>query len=343
MAREKIPTSQKTQADVFREFQIAMTKCAAKDRKDWSAELKKEQTTIWAARLYDPRLKGPLHFYAQDHTGLPMRKVPTMVPNSELFYSTLLLFNRFEETDWESQDRYPEDYVGEWPPRQRADLLGYRGQRAFPSGKHISYLKPPKAQWYDPKPQDWWLFFEIRFNEHTGYGMYAREWLAGKQWLGQYTGKLRPKDATVPDEETQYNFEISIGKLQENERRQPRCWVDATREGSVFRFMAHSCEPNAAVEERVDAQDERILGVYSIRDIQANEAVTIDYGMGWFAGDQDCVAEDMDLSGAVLQKSKKEAIQNGKMRKSKSSRPDHQDKNRKRVAKPKRKKNVLQK
>ncbi|KAH6638831.1 hypothetical protein C7974DRAFT_352838 [Boeremia exigua] len=83
-------------------------------------------------------------------------------------------------------------------------------------------------------------------------------------------------------------FGIGIGQRTVDDALQPMAWVDATRKGSIFRFMAHSCEPNAQVRATRVGMHNRILAVYTTRPIAANEPITIDYGTDWFTGENWC-------------------------------------------------------
>ena len=141
--------------------------------------------------------------------------------------------------------------------------------------------------WVGRMFQLWHENIDIRLAERTGYGLYARKSLAAKIFIGEYTGVLLPIDEELPDENTVYQFVINIGKLQTKRNApQPKCWVDATKKGSIFRLMAHSCSPNAEVTEAHVSTHNRVLAVRTIRPVLANEAITIDYGERWLTGKQ---------------------------------------------------------
>jgi hypothetical protein len=64
-----------------------------------------------------------------------------------------------------------------------------------------------------------------------------------------------------------------------------KCEIDGARSGSAFRFLNHSCDPNAALFVGRVGTDRRVKYVMAIRDIEEGEAVTIDYGWKWKASD----------------------------------------------------------
>jgi hypothetical protein len=245
-------------------------------------EVTKEQVIFYLEKLYSSAIKGDRYFYAQDEQGLPEHRVETRIANIE-FYCKLLDCNQFNPDTWRSTPR-PANFIGIWPPREPADLLGL--QKGKCSRRKV-------ATWNDPGNQFFYESINIRKDPITGYGLYARKKILGGQWIGQYAGILVPRDDTLPEELTVYQFGIDIGKplgkkLQGKKATQPTCWVDATKAGSCFRFMAHSCEPNAEITEESDHEGNRILAVGTLCDITEGEPITINYGTDWFTGNDKC-------------------------------------------------------
>ena len=127
----------------------------------------------------------------------------------------------------------------------------------------------------------------------TGYGLFARANFAADQVLGEYTGELVPHDRTKPTEETRYNADIPMGKAKLTTKgtlacRQPLCTIDASRGGSVFRFLNHSCEANAALILGRIGMGRRIMMVVATRRVRDGEEITIDYGDGYFQPGECC-------------------------------------------------------
>lgn len=131
----------------------------------------------------------------------------------------------------------------------------------------------------------WWDNIRISRNESKGYGLRARHPIPEMTIMGEYTGELKPKNPDKPDEKTQYHFEIDFsdkveGVGEEVEGGDPamRCWLDATRTGSVFRFMNHNCDPNAVVRPGRCGMHNRIIFVCTKTSIAEGEEITINYG-----------------------------------------------------------------
>ena len=52
--------------------------------------------------------------------------------------------------------------------------------------------------------------------------------------------------------------------------------IDATKKGSISRFINHSCDPNAETQKWTVSGEVRI-GFFSIKDIKKGEEITFDY------------------------------------------------------------------
>jgi hypothetical protein len=249
-------------------------------------------------QLYALDLEGEIYFYEQDVDGLPIGRVQTKIGDEEPFYSTLLIRNILDASAWE-QVGLPSNFEGGiWPPCTRADLLGCKTMNELcaecdPEDTHNdSNCDDVYFSWIERRLDLWFKNFDIRLAEYTGYGLYARNKIPCRWILGEYTGIMLPIDKSLTNDQTVYQFGINIGKLQSVTKfgpTQPMCWVDATRKGSVFRFMAHSCNPNAVVVEARCGLHNRILSVRTLRDILPGEEITINYGSEWFStSEQPC-------------------------------------------------------
>jgi SET domain-containing protein len=110
--------------------------------------------------------------------------------------------------------------------------------------------------------------------------------------MGEYTGELKPKNPDKPDEKTQYHFEIDFSDEVEGGDPTMRCWLDANRTGSVFRFVNHNCDPNAVVRPGRCGMHNRIIFVSTKRSIAEGEEMTINYGSQWFSTPEEpCLCE----------------------------------------------------
>lgn len=255
----------------------------------------KFKLTTYLGHLYSCRFKGEIHFYAQDKDGFPVEKIPTVIARGTPFYSTLLTNNLFSPKAWESSKHLrPDTYIGHWPPNNHVGLFGF-GLRAGKADRiswpKIARIDRPDVEHsilVDEMLQFWYGNIDIRYNENIGYGLEARKSIPTGTYIGEYTGELVPYDESVPDEETEYQFGISIGKPRDVYEHQAKCWVDATRKGSIFRFAAHSCDPNATVIEQWQGAYNRKLLIRTDREIAPGEAITLSYGEEWFRGEQRC-------------------------------------------------------
>lgn len=253
----------------------------------------RERVPSYIEALYSLELEGRIFFYEQDQDGFPTRRVDTNIPAIGRFEPTMLIRNIVDASAWKNIE-WPDNFTGGFfPPSTRSDLLGCKSlnelcaecdhNNRYNDSNNDGYYHA----WVQRVFRVWHKNIDIRLSSHTGYGLYARRPLEQRIVLGEYTGVLVPHDDDLPNDQCVYQFDINIGHLQENEG-QPVCWVDATKKGSIFRFMAHSCVPNAEVEQARIGTHHRVLAVRTIRPIKINEPITINYGAEWFKGEQRC-------------------------------------------------------
>jgi hypothetical protein len=123
-----------------------------------------------------------------------------------------------------------------------------------------------------------------------GYGGFARGRIPAGAAVGEFTGRVLPRKAKRSDEEDQYHSGIIIGAFNGEYDGHPSAWIDYTTTGSVARFYNHSCEPNAAIYEFRCGMNHRIVVFESLRVIEEEEEITVDYGSKWFdSEDQRCL------------------------------------------------------
>lgn len=114
--------------------------------------------------------------------------------------------------------------------------------------------------------KSWQRLFKIaRSAPGAGLGLFARVPIEAGDFVIEYTGTRIP--TSVADEmTTRYLFEI-------NEE-----WtLDGSGRDNVARYINHSCEPNC----ESSLENERI-NIYALRDIDAGEELTFDYGDEYF-------------------------------------------------------------
>jgi hypothetical protein len=132
------------------------------DRND--GEATKEQTKFYLKKLYSTDVKGDRYFYAQDEQGLPEHRAETRIANTE-FYCKLLDCNQLNPDTWRST-LHPTNFIGIWPSRELADLLGFYEGKC--SRRNV-------GTWNDPGNQFLFESINIRKDPVTGYGLYARK------------------------------------------------------------------------------------------------------------------------------------------------------------------------
>ena len=102
------------------------------------------------------------------------------------------------------------------------------------------------------------------------WGLVAAEPLAKKSFiiecLGELVDREEAKDRFAKARDGYFMAVSSLGLV-----------VDATKTGSAARFANHSEEPNCVIETWKCGIDER-YGLFALREIQENEALTYDHG-----------------------------------------------------------------
>ena len=92
--------------------------------------------------------------------------------------------------------------------------------------------------------------------------------------LGEYMGDIHPFDQSP----TPYSVEVDIAPASASEPRVVAI-IDASSMGNVFRFLNHSCEPNAQLLVARVGRSLRVI-VEAIQEIKLYQEITVDYGPG---------------------------------------------------------------
>jgi hypothetical protein len=109
--------------------------------------------------------------------------------------------------------------------------------------------------------------FEIRdAAEGVGKGLFALVPIRKGDFILEYTGKKIPTKVADDMEEARYLFEIDS-----------KWTIDGEDESNTARYINHGCEPNVEAE----VHDGHIL-ITAVRDIEAGEELTIDYGEEYY-------------------------------------------------------------
>lgn len=274
-----------TQKDVFEAIRRYVDKKGvdyAKGKLDW-----------FHKRLYALDLEGKVYFYAQDRDGIPVARAYTIIDGTES-YSTMLVRNQLDAEAWENLPQPANWQWSAWPPKKQNDLLGCRSifEHCAECG---DLMKRDEActdddyfKWVLRKLDFWHKAINIRHHQRTGFGLYARKDIRKGTTMGEYTGMIVPWYNRNNDDKSKYYMQIGCGPNIPNSKEMFHCHLDGTERGSVFRFMNHSCEPNAEMREMRCGYHNRINVVVATRAIKADEQITISYGNDWFDDENPC-------------------------------------------------------
>ncbi|KAJ4352288.1 vacuolar membrane-associated protein iml1 [Didymosphaeria variabile] len=224
-----------------------------------------------------------------DSKGLPVVPVRQVI-NANHVIPTLLKQNALNASHW-AEIKKPTYHIGKWPPTSVEDILGSpaKEEECGVCDKDTSACDCDcDYQQWSAQMQIFWIEnIRISLTPSKGYGVFARSDFKANQVLGEYTGELVPIDKTRSDEETQYLANINIGKASLTQKgtlacRQPYCCIDAASKGSVFRFLNHSCDHNAALILGRIGMSRRVMMIQTTKPIAEGEEITIDYGPEYF-------------------------------------------------------------
>ncbi|CAD6193958.1 unnamed protein product [Caenorhabditis auriculariae] len=110
-----------------------------------------------------------------------------------------------------------------------------------------------------------------------GWGVRSSVDIPEGAFVGEYTGELINDDEAALRKDNTFLFETVIGMETYT--------IDAKFYGNYTRFINHSCEPNVKVANVCwDAcQDQLVhMCLFSVKEIETGEELTIDYGDAWW-------------------------------------------------------------
>jgi uncharacterized protein len=109
------------------------------------------------------------------------------------------------------------------------------------------------------------MTFKIKRSSIDGKGLFAAKPLPARKKIGEFVGELITTREARKRAKTKKR--ISIVELDH------KLAIDGSGPENVFRYLNHSCSPNAYI--RIF---QRHIEVYALRKIAAGEEVTCDYG-----------------------------------------------------------------
>jgi len=108
-------------------------------------------------------------------------------------------------------------------------------------------------------------------NSKKGYGLFAKNDIKKKKWIGQYSGYIR-SSTPRKDQKNAYCFEYVTGyKYPEN------FTIDAKKKGNLTRFINHSYQPNLK-PSLIYFGPILLIGFFTNQNIKEGEELTYDYG-----------------------------------------------------------------
>lgn len=162
-------------------------------------------------------------------------------------------------------------------------------------GKHCANQRFQRKEYAD---------INVIKTEKKGYGVRAQHDLEPNAFVYEYIGEVIDEKAFKKrmiqyDEEGIKHFYFMM--IQKGE------FVDATKKGSLGRFLNHSCNPNCYVEKWVVGNKLR-MGIFAKRNIQANEELTFNYNVDRYgATAQPCYCGESNCIGFIGGKTQTES------------------------------------
>lgn len=123
---------------------------------------------------------------------------------------------------------------------------------------------------------------EVRVTAGRGWGLFAGEDIKAGQFLVEYCGEvLSDRDVSRRLEKYAAEGEANayILKLSGSEV------IDATKKGSLGRFMNHSCAPNC-ITRKWNVLGEVRVGIFTAVDVRAGTELVYDYNFEWYGGEK---------------------------------------------------------
>jgi SET domain-containing protein len=99
--------------------------------------------------------------------------------------------------------------------------------------------------------------------------------------LGEYLGEVKVEAIRKKDKQNNNGYIMQLCESCETHPKS-RVIIEASRYGSMMRFLNHSCMPTARFHEVTDGRHRTVVAI-SCRAISAGEEVTVDYSRTlWF-------------------------------------------------------------
>ncbi|CAA0808838.1 Histone-lysine N-methyltransferase ASHH1 [Striga hermonthica] len=140
-----------------------------------------------------------------------------------------------------------------------------------PCGEHCSNQKFQKCEYAETK-----LFK----TEGRGWGLVANQKIKAGQFIIEYCGEVISSEVAKQRSQTyeaQGLTDAYIISLNANH------FIDATKKGSLARFINHSCQPNCETRKWTVLGETRV-GIFAKEDIACGTELAYDYNFEWYGG-----------------------------------------------------------
>ncbi|XP_050208267.1 histone-lysine N-methyltransferase ASHH1 [Mercurialis annua] len=137
--------------------------------------------------------------------------------------------------------------------------------------------------------------------EGRGWGLLADEYIPAGQFIIEYCGEViswkeaRRRSHAYERQGLKDAYIISLNSLES---------IDATRKGSLARFINHSCQPNCETR-KWNVLGEIRVGIFAKQDISIGTELAYDYNFEWYGGAKvRCLCGAASCSGFLGAKSR---------------------------------------
>ncbi|KAL2465347.1 Histone-lysine N-methyltransferase ASHH1 [Abeliophyllum distichum] len=116
--------------------------------------------------------------------------------------------------------------------------------------------------------------------EGRGWGLLADENIKAGQFIIEYCGEIISSEEAEKRSQAYEALGLKdayIISLNAN------CFIDATKKGSLARFINHSCQPNCETRKWTVLGETRV-GIFAKKDISAETELAYDYNFEWYGG-----------------------------------------------------------
>ena len=118
-----------------------------------------------------------------------------------------------------------------------------------------------------------YVSFQPFKSQEKGYGLKTTHNIKAKTFIIEYVGevigikKYNKRNKRYFKKALKHSYFMSLPN---------DLFIDATKKGNISRFLNHSCDPNCQAQKWI-VNGELRIGIFSIRDINANEELTFNY------------------------------------------------------------------